>query len=287
MSAGSFPNPLPPIYGRRFTSDRLLVELCPKQPYSVRYRPNWHILGFALESQSGYDAFESDRIREYHARAHTFAFTPAGCETFSESQQGGAYLVFAVSPDFFAGYLDDIAPTQSVGLRHVSNLRDPHVSAVARAAREFMAADRSSGQLYYESLAGQFAVHTILALSSRSKQSKPPHLLDDRRLNQVMEFIAANLSEDLSLAGLARVAEMTPFHFARSFKATVGQTPYAFVMHRRLTKAQTLLAKTTMPIAQIALDCGFGSQSHLTRYFSQLVGVTPNRYRQKSLKADC
>ena len=51
---------LPPIYGRRFESDRLFVELCPKQPYQVRYQPNWHILGLALESQTGYHSFASD-----------------------------------------------------------------------------------------------------------------------------------------------------------------------------------------------------------------------------------
>ncbi|MBD2461135.1 helix-turn-helix transcriptional regulator [Oscillatoria sp. FACHB-1407] len=272
---------LPPIYGRRLISDRVLIELCPKQPYSVRYRPDWHILGFALEGQTGHDSFDSDRVQEYHAHPNTFAFTPAGCETFSESKQGGDYLVFAVSPEFFALYLQDVAPHQSITLHRQSNLRDPHVTAIARAAQTLIASNPTEGhgRLYAETLAGQFAVHTIFALSSRSTAPKT-HQLTSHQIQQIVDFIDVNLCEDLSLATLADVIGMTQFHFARSFKVAVGHSPHAFVMERRLLRAKELLTQTTLPISHIALDCGFNSQSHLTRYFSQAFSISPNRFRQ-------
>lgn len=272
----------PPVWGRRFESDRLFVELCPKQPYQVRYQPDWHILGFALESQTGYHAFASDRIAPYHAPANTFAFTPATCETFSESSQGGAYLIVAVSPKFFEAYVEDIAAHQNFTLRRLSHLRDRHITAIGRAARQFIQTHSSGGRLYFESLAGQFATHVILSLVSTPEATAPANQLPTRAFNQLLEFVDAHLCDDVSLDALANMVGLPPSRFVRAFKATVGQSPHVWVIMRRLDRAKALLAKTDHPIAQIALDCGFSSQSHMTTVFSKHLGITPKCYRDRS-----
>jgi AraC family transcriptional regulator len=271
---------LPPVWGRRFESDRLFVELCPRQPYQVRYQPNWHVLGIALETQSGYHAFASDRISPYHAPANTFAFTPARCETFSESDRGGAYLIFALSEELFETYVSDIAPSQSLSLRRLSHLHNQHITAIGRAAQKFIQTHPSGGRLYFEALAAQFATHVILALLSKPEvtiQGKLP----ERSFDYLLEFVEANLCEDLSLSALAEVVEMPPSQFVRWFKAKVGQSPHAWVITCRLNRAKTLLAKTEQAIAQIAFDCGFSSQSHMTTLFSRYIGITPKQYRER------
>ncbi|MGF1481997.1 MAG: helix-turn-helix domain-containing protein [Cyanophyceae cyanobacterium] len=268
----------PPVWGRRFESDRLFVELCPKQPYRVRYQPHWHILGFALSSQTGCHAFGSDRITDYHTPANTFTFTPATCETFSESDQGGAFLLFALSPELFDPYIEDIAPPHPFTLRRLCELRNRHVTAIGRAARQFIQTNPSGGRLYFEALAGQFATHVILA-HSKSAVAKPSSQLHPCAFEQLSEFVEANLCEDLSLNALAEVVGMSSSRFVRSFKTTVGQSPHAWVIERRLARAQASLANTNHSIAQIALDCGFSSQSHMTALFSKHLGTTPKRYR--------
>ena len=90
----------------------------------------------------------------------------------------------------------------------------------------------------------------------------------------------ANLCEDLSLDALAQVAQMSPSRFRRAFQATVGQSPHSWLNKHRLERAKTLLAKTEQSIAQIAIDCGFSSQSHMTTIFSKHLGITPNGYRK-------
>lgn len=272
----------PPVWGRRFESDRLFVELCPRQPYQVRYQPSWHILGFALDSQTGHHAFASDRITPYHAPANTFAFTPATCETFSESNQGGTYLVFALSPSLFEAYVDDVAVGQTISfsLRRLAHLRDRHVTAIGRAAQQFIQTQPSGGRLYFEALATQFATHIILKLLSKPDAIQPSPPLPAQALTQLTEFVDANLCEDLSLTALADVAGMPTSRLVRSLKATVGQSPHAWVIARRLAHAKALLANTQQPITQIALDCGFSSQSHMTTVFSKYLKVTPKRYRE-------
>ena len=270
----------PPIYGRRFESDILFVELCPKQPYQVQYQPNWHILGFALESQTGYHGFNSSRITSYHAPANTFVFIPANYEIFSESSQGGIYLIFALSPKFLATYIDDLAIHKTITLYRLAPIRNRYVTAIGRAARHFIQTNLSSSKLYFESLAGQFATHVILTFLSESEVATKSNKLSKRTLARLIEFIEANLCEDLSLDALAEIVEMSPSQFGRAFKATVGQSPHSWLNKRRLDRAKILLAKTEQPIVQIALDCGFSSQSHMTTLFSRQLGTTPNKYRK-------
>ena len=135
------------------------------------------------------------------------------------------------------------------------------------------------GRLYLEALAGQFATHAILALLSKTEITAPSCKLCDNALAQLTEYVAANLCEDLSINGLAKVVNMPPSRFVKAFKAAVGDSPHAWVITHRITRAKALLVNTELPIAQIALDCGFSSQSHMTTLFSRRLGITPRQYR--------
>ena len=99
------------------------------------------------------------------------------------------------------------------------------------------------------------------------------------RLGQVIEYIRAHLNADLSIVELARIAQTSPFHFARRFKASTGLTPHRYVMERRIELAKSLLVDGDRSIADVAYSCGFATQAHLTTVFRKLVGVTPMAYR--------
>ena len=103
--------------------------------------------------------------------------------------------------------------------------------------------------------------------------------LSPERLQRVREFVEAHLDEDLSLTVLADVACLSPYHFSRSFKETVGVGPQRYVIQRRIERAKALMRRTNQPLALIAQEAGFGDQSHLTSMFRREMGVTPGRYR--------
>ncbi len=94
----------------------------------------------------------------------------------------------------------------------------------------------------------------------------------------VREFLDAHYCENVSLAQLADVAQMSPYHLLRIFRRTVGLPPHAYLMQRRLQKARTLLLNGVTP-AQAATDSGFADQAHLTRRFKAFFGLTPGRMR--------
>ncbi|MCC8935688.1 helix-turn-helix transcriptional regulator [Bradyrhizobium sp. Arg68] len=105
--------------------------------------------------------------------------------------------------------------------------------------------------------------------------------LDDRRLRRVMQFIAANLQNRIRLKDLAAVANLSPFHFARSFRKATGETPYRFVRECRLERSKQLLAQNDAALAEISLRCHFSSQSSFTRAFKRAFGQSPGRYRDE------
>ncbi|MCC7251065.1 AraC family transcriptional regulator [Hyphomicrobium sp.] len=101
-----------------------------------------------------------------------------------------------------------------------------------------------------------------------------------RTMASVVDYIDANIDQDLRLTSLACVAAMSVYHFARSFEETAGISPHKYVLTRRIARARAMLRSSEIGLAHVALACGFSSQAHFTTTFRQMLGVTPGRYRQ-------
>jgi AraC family transcriptional regulator len=100
-------------------------------------------------------------------------------------------------------------------------------------------------------------------------------------LEQVIDYIKVNLAQDLSILDLASLTSMSESHFSRSFKQLVGIAPYQYLMQQRVERAKQLLKEQAISIRDIALDCGFANQTHLTKVFRQMTGVTPKAYQKQ------
>ena len=108
--------------------------------------------------------------------------------------------------------------------------------------------------------------------------------LSPPKLRRVIDFIEAHLNDSIGLDDLAAAAGLSANHFLRVFKLATGETPYHYLRARRLERARTLLGDDTMPLAELALECGFANQAHFTAAFSRELGISPGRYR-RSLRA--
>jgi AraC-like DNA-binding protein len=103
--------------------------------------------------------------------------------------------------------------------------------------------------------------------------------LPARMRRSIEEYIDLHLEKDLSVEELASHLGISTSYFARSFRSSVGLAPHAYVMRRRLLRAQELLASTDLPLIDIALATGFADQSHFCRRFHQVMGMPPRTFR--------
>jgi AraC family transcriptional regulator len=116
---------------------------------------------------------------------------------------------------------------------------------------------------------------------AKPKLSSPRGKLNSVQLRSVLECIASQLEDDVSLMTLAQQARISPFHFARLFRATVGVPPHQFVSRLRLERAVGLMKAGKLTLAQIAVECGFHDQPHFTRAFHGVFRTTPAMYLRR------
>ena len=97
-----------------------------------------------------------------------------------------------------------------------------------------------------------------------------------------MDFIAAHPDGDVTIVDLARQCGLSAGYFVSAFKRSTGVTPHRWLTHRRVDSAKRLLNDRDVPVAQIAVACGFANQSHFTRVFRAVTGCTPAAWRRRS-----
>ncbi len=100
------------------------------------------------------------------------------------------------------------------------------------------------------------------------------------QLRRIAALVEDNLHAIITVKAMASAAQLSPAHFCRTFKSTTGHTPHAYLMRRRVIRAQALMLHSDAPLSEIACACGLADQSHLARMFRRLVGDTPRAWRR-------
>ena len=149
---------------------------------------------------------------------------------------------------------------------------------VARLGRTHQRLRDSSTFLERESLLLDALVQLIKRCGERIPGS---HVLRRERLavRRVRDFLVAHYVENVSLGQIARLAGLSPYHLNRVFAAELGLPPHAFQAQQRVVRARVLL-RQGRPLAEVAAETGFADQSHLTRIFKRVVGITPGAYQR-------
>jgi AraC family transcriptional regulator len=159
-------------------------------------------------------------------------------------------------------------------------VQDPQIEHVLRALEADLEAGQPSGKLYGESLLNALAVHLQKRYGvTPAKDVKLGNGLPKSRLNRVMDYVEANLDQEVGLASLAETAGMSPHYFSEMFKHSTGFSPHQYVLRRRIESARKLLHDPKVSVFEAAVRSGFSEPSHFTKMFRRVVGVTPTEYR--------
>ena len=159
---------------------------------------------------------------------------------------------------------------------------DPLVRSIGMMLDAELEAERPSPRIYAESLAMALAAQVF------AKYAKP--LVDDMRslgssrsqIRRSIEYINDNLASDLPLEEIARAANMSKYHFAKSFRQVVGMPPHQYVVRMRVERARKLLSAEHLSLEEVAHRVGYMDVGQFSEQFLKIVGTTPGRYRMNS-----
>lgn len=102
------------------------------------------------------------------------------------------------------------------------------------------------------------------------------------RLRRARDLMDREYAKPLDVAALARVAHMSPGHFSRSFRAAYGETPYSYLMTRRIERAKWLLRRGDMSVTDVCMEVGCTSLGSFSSRFTELVGESPSAYKARN-----
>lgn len=160
-------------------------------------------------------------------------------------------------------------------------LVDSHVVDLVRRLQGQAEGQASWGAVYVQSLSLALASY-VSARYGIAPEAVPLRsaTLTRAQRTDIERFVEDEMPSNFGLVDLAKVVGYSPDHFSRLFKHSFNQSPYQFVLSRRIDRAMAMLRDEAMTIAEIASACGFTDQGHLTKVFKQRVGMTPGAYRK-------
>ncbi|RCS48304.1 AraC family transcriptional regulator [Bremerella cremea] len=194
-------------------------------------------------------------------------------------------LIVSFSDDVFRHQTNDILEGSSVCLDdlHQQSFQDARIQLMIKQLWAITSTDVLGKELLLE---GMFlgVVGQMLALSQSSSTKLRPRPSEKlASLPGVIDYMHANLSRKIQLDELAAVAHVSRSQFTRAFRASTGKSPHTFLLELRIEQAQNLIRQhgPELPLQEIAASCGFVDQSHMSKHFRQVTGVSPAVFRDR------
>ncbi len=272
------------LSGSGATFDEIIVERNVERRDALAEGPSLKSVRHAIVVHARHPSQLQCRVNGVRQTA-TFAegdmiVSPAGLFTTPHWSDDVEILLLALNPGFVARVAEEMrgGVVEVVPQFH---FRDELLRCLANGLVSEFERGTPPERLYIESLGHALTTHLIKNYTAR--RFNPPPLrggLPPRRLARVFEYVRERLSGELSLAGMAAAAEVSPSHFATLFKRSTGLSPHRYALNRRVERARELLQFTAIPIAEVAAQTGFADQSHLTRVMRRETGLTPKMIRE-------
>jgi AraC family transcriptional regulator len=243
-----------------------------------------HLFSFNMGTSYHLTQKHDDRLHDSIVRKGDSIFVPAGQPTYLRCQSANAchqLLLIHLKPEL-VGQVAETSEleTKRINLVNCFAKQDLQLHHVAMLLLAELKSNGIMGRLYAESLTQVLVIHLLRHYSTSTPTiTSKNRSLTRTQLQQAIDYVHAHLDRDLSLAELASVINIAPTYFASLFKQEMGISPHQYVIQQRVEQAKSMLSKTDLAIADIALQVGFSSQSHLTKQFKRITGITPKQVR--------
>jgi AraC family transcriptional regulator len=259
------------------------IELIESQPYEYHFKAPVHLL-IAAERSERYDGetclegLPKSRLRELSRR---LTFVPAG-RCFRGWQKPRVMTrvnFFYIDPH--GHFLDPELGFDRIEFQPRLFFFDPDLWAMALKLKAQITAPNAVSCPYLRELETALC-HELIRLNGAKIAPRTGRQtgLAPWQQKRIADYVEARLDARLTIADMAALIHLSPFHFSRAFKQSFGMPPHRYHMMRRVEAAKTLLNTTTTPMTEIALRLGFSEASSLSAGFRRMTGVSPSTYRR-------
>lgn len=210
--------------------------------------------------------------------SHGLLIIPPGCEFRANHRTSGQGLLLHLDPRLVANN-NRVRSFFSKATVNYSWINDKLAWIIASEIRREFRNDFPRGAMFIESAASTFVARLPYILDGAAPRRQKLRALSGSKLSDIIEYIDNNIHRNITLSDLSSLVQLTPGYFCRAFKQAMGQPPHQYLIEQRVERARILLQDPNQSLADVALDVGFNSQSHMHGHFRRIIGITPSRYR--------
>jgi AraC family transcriptional regulator len=196
---------------------------------------------------------------------------------------GGAFdrLHFQIPFDVVRRFVADAGHPLFMGMGCKDDHLDPVMFALAKALLPALEHPHDANVLFVERIGQAVLTHLTQTYGGIYFPADKKGTLAPWQERRVRSFLEAHFHQSVAVADLADMCALSRSYFIKAFKESFGRTPYRWLSEYRVAQARDLLT-SDLSLAEIAIACGFSDQSHLTRNFTDLLGISPGQFRRQN-----
>jgi len=209
---------------------------------------------------------------------------PSGRSHWAAWESHAEFMLAYLAPEVLAQTVrDDGFDADRFELVYRGQAQDAQLASLLLALHAALVGPGEEDRLYVDTIAVQLAIRLLQEHGTAPLQLREyRHGLSRVKMRLVLDYLNTYMDRNIQLAELARLVEMSQFHFLRLFRTSCGKTPHQYLVERRVEVAKSILLHDDVSLADVAYRLGFTDQSHFTRHFRRITGAPPGRLRRAS-----
>ncbi len=258
------------------------VQIISHEPFEYSFRQEYHLLiaveqGVRYDGETFVEGLPTSTMRNY---SNKLIFVPAGRKFFGAQNPRLLTRSICLYIDPRMVVVDPDLRFDEADLKPGLLFENEALWQTVFKLKEQIGSGDPADRMYADALGGLLA-HELLRLYGTIPSSRPTYRggLAPWQQRRLVEFIEQHLAEDISLDALAKLVRLSPYHFLRSFKRSLGEPPHRYLTARRIERAKALLANPRASITEVAFQVGFSGTSAFSAAFRRITGQTATDYR--------